>query len=76
MSLRDLVETDCGGSSSIVKLSTHFVEDHAFKDQDLKQPLESESNENAFLKISNREVNISKIAQKMRNNLFICFPPP
>lgn len=62
MSMRDLVETDCGGSSSLIKLSTHFIEDQAFKDQDLKQPLESESNIKSFLETSNKEVNIGKIA--------------
>lgn len=57
MSLRDLVENDCGGSNSIVKFSTHFVQDHAFKDQDLKQPLPTESNEQHFLETSTGEVN-------------------
>lgn len=56
MSLHDLVETDCGGSNSLVKLSTHFVQDHAFKDQDLKQSLESENNEKIFLEANTGEV--------------------
>ncbi|XP_050443100.1 peroxisomal targeting signal 1 receptor isoform X1 [Adelges cooleyi] len=37
MSMRDLVEGECGGSNSLVQLSTHFVQDHALRDQDLKQ---------------------------------------
>lgn len=57
MSLRDLVESDCGGSNSLVKLSTHFVQDHAFKDQDLKQSAPVETNEQHFLDASTEEVN-------------------
>lgn len=57
MSLRDLVESDCGGSNSIVKFSTHFVQDHAFKDQDLQQPLPTVDNEQHFLETSTGEVN-------------------
>jgi len=57
MSLRDLVESDCGGSNSLVKLSTHFVEDHAFKDQDLKLPEQTENDEQNFLEANMGEVN-------------------
>ena len=57
MSIRDLVETDCGGSNSLVKLSTHFVQDHAFKDQDLKQSTQiTETNDERFLESSTGEV--------------------
>jgi len=57
MSLRDLVESDCGGSNSLVKLSTHFVQDHAFKDQDLKQPVQTENSDQNFLETNTEEVN-------------------
>lgn len=57
MSLHDLVDTDCGGANSLVKFSTHFVQDHAFKDQDLKQSTPVEHNEQHFLETSTREVN-------------------
>lgn len=57
MSVRDLVESDCGGSNSLVKLSTHFVQDHAFKDQDLKQSIQTaESNDQRFSESSTGEV--------------------
>lgn len=57
MSIRDLVENDCGGSNSLVKLSTHFVQDHALKDQDLKQSVHNfENNEQSFLESSTGEV--------------------
>lgn len=56
MSLRDLVESDCGGSNSLVKFSTHFVQDHAFKDQDLKQSAQVENNDRNFLEASTGEV--------------------
>jgi len=57
MSLRDLVESDCGGSNSLVKLSTHFVQDHAFKDQDLKLPVQTENSDQHFLEANTGEVN-------------------
>jgi len=56
MSLHDLVESDCGGSNSLVKLSTHFVQDHALKDQDLQQSSEAKINKH-FLEASTGEVN-------------------
>lgn len=58
MSLRDLVESDCGGSNSLVKFSTHFVQDHAFKDQGLNQTTPVENNDEHFLKASTSEVNL------------------
>jgi hypothetical protein len=58
MSLRDLVESDCGGSNSLVKLSTHLVQDHAFKDQDLIQSTHNENNDQIFLQTNTREVNL------------------
>ncbi|XP_025422961.1 peroxisomal targeting signal 1 receptor isoform X1 [Sipha flava] len=56
MSLRDLVESDCGGSNSLVKLSTHLVQDHAFKDQDLIQSTHNENNDQIFLQTNTREL--------------------
>ncbi|XP_050521879.1 peroxisomal targeting signal 1 receptor-like isoform X1 [Daktulosphaira vitifoliae] len=44
MSLQDLVEGDCGGSNSLVQLSSHFVQDHGLKDQDLRQASQSDQN--------------------------------
>jgi len=57
MSIRDLVENECGGSNSLVELSTHFVRDHTFKDQDLKQSTQSgENSGQSFLETSTGEV--------------------
>ncbi|XP_022161111.1 peroxisomal targeting signal 1 receptor isoform X2 [Myzus persicae] len=57
MSIRDLVESDCGGTNSLVELSTHFVQDHAFKDQDLKQSTHTaENNDQRFLESSTGEL--------------------
>ncbi|XP_060876872.1 peroxisomal targeting signal 1 receptor isoform X1 [Metopolophium dirhodum] len=57
MSIRDLVESDCGGSNSLVKLSTHFLQDHAFKDQDLKQSTQTaENSDQRFLESSTGEL--------------------
>lgn len=61
MSLRDLVDSDCGGSNSLVKFSTHFVQDHAFKDQGLKHPTQVENNEQRFLEASKEEVNLKML---------------
>lgn len=38
MALRDLVEGDCGGPSSVVRLASHYVQDHAFAEEGLSQP--------------------------------------
>lgn len=58
MSLHDLVEGDCGGTNALVKLSTHLVQDHAFKDQDLKfQSTQNENDEQMFMQTRTGEVN-------------------
>ncbi|XP_026821108.1 peroxisomal targeting signal 1 receptor [Rhopalosiphum maidis] len=70
MSIRDLVESDCGGSNSLVKLSTHFVQDHAFKDQDLKQSTQTaESNDQRFLESSTGEL-ADQFFSSMENDTF------
>lgn len=56
MSLHDLVETDCGGANSLVKFAAHFVQDHAFKDQDLKHTTQDKNSEQQFLEASTGEV--------------------
>ncbi|KAL0105384.1 hypothetical protein PUN28_016798 [Cardiocondyla obscurior] len=41
MAFRELVEGDCGGSSSLLQLTSHYVQDHAFKEQGIHQPFSS-----------------------------------
>ncbi|XP_023248143.1 peroxisomal targeting signal 1 receptor [Copidosoma floridanum] len=36
MALRDLVEGDCGGPSSLMRLTSHFVKDHGLKDEGVR----------------------------------------
>lgn len=38
MALRDLVEGDCGGTNSLVRLTTHFVQDRGLKEEGLRHP--------------------------------------
>ncbi|KZC15170.1 Peroxisomal targeting signal 1 receptor [Dufourea novaeangliae] len=38
MAFRELVEGDCGGPSSLVHLTSHFVRDHGFKEEGIHHP--------------------------------------
>lgn len=38
MAFRELVEGDCGGPSSLIRLASHFVQDHGFKDEGIHRP--------------------------------------
>ena len=38
MALRDLVEGDCGGTNSLVRLTSHFVQDRGLKEEGLHHP--------------------------------------
>ncbi|KAG7188442.1 hypothetical protein KM043_008083 [Ampulex compressa] len=40
MALRELVEGDCGGPSSLIRLTSHFVRDHGFKEEGIHHPLQ------------------------------------
>lgn len=71
MSLRDLVENDCGGSNSLVKLSTHFVQDHAFKDKDLRQSTQDGRNDQSFSQTSVEEVKEISLLHKHQNILSV-----
>lgn len=41
MAFRDLVEGDCGGTSSLIRLASHYVQDHGFKEEGIRQPFNS-----------------------------------
>lgn len=41
MAFRELVEGDCGGSSSLIRLASHYVQDHGFKEEGIRQPFSS-----------------------------------
>ncbi|XP_029162637.1 peroxisomal targeting signal 1 receptor isoform X2 [Nylanderia fulva] len=38
MAFRELVEGDCGGPSSLMRLASHYVQDHGFKEEGIHQP--------------------------------------
>ncbi|KOC66449.1 Peroxisomal targeting signal 1 receptor [Habropoda laboriosa] len=40
MAFRELVEGDCGGPSSLIRLTSHFVRDHGFKEEGIRHPFE------------------------------------
>ena len=44
MSLRNLVEDQCGAANSLVQLTTHFVEDRGLQDQGLLHPFQQHQN--------------------------------
>ncbi|XP_018301409.1 peroxisomal targeting signal 1 receptor isoform X2 [Mycetomoellerius zeteki] len=41
MAFRELVEGDCGGSSSLIRLASHYVRDHGFKEEGIHRPFSS-----------------------------------
>lgn len=43
MSLRNLVEDQCGAANSLVQLSSHFVQDRGLADQGLLHPFQHEN---------------------------------
>jgi peroxin-5 len=40
MALRDWVEGDGGGTNSLVRLTTHFVQDRGLKEEGLRHPFQ------------------------------------
>jgi len=41
MAFRELVEGDCGGSSSLIRLASHYVQDHGLKEEGIRRPFNS-----------------------------------
>ncbi|XP_071638730.1 peroxisomal targeting signal 1 receptor [Temnothorax longispinosus] len=41
MAFRELVEGDCGGPSPLTRLTSHYVQDHGFKEEGIRQPFSS-----------------------------------
>ncbi|XP_012533225.1 peroxisomal targeting signal 1 receptor [Monomorium pharaonis] len=41
MAFRELVEGECGGSNSLIRLTSHYVQDHGFKDEGIHRPFTS-----------------------------------
>lgn len=48
MAFRELVEGDCGGPSSLIRLTSHYVQDHGFKEEDIHRPFNSPETDIAF----------------------------
>ncbi|KAL1115877.1 hypothetical protein AAG570_006166 [Ranatra chinensis] len=70
MALRELVEGDCGGSNSLVRLTSHFVQDHGLKDEGFLQdypPNDSITNSSTEQLVQQfMEENIGQSAQPFR----------
>ncbi|XP_011690626.1 PREDICTED: peroxisomal targeting signal 1 receptor [Wasmannia auropunctata] len=41
MAFRELVEGECGGSNSLIRLASHYVQDHGFKEEGIRRPFSS-----------------------------------
>lgn len=41
MAFRELVEGDCGGPSSLIRLASHYVQDHGLKEEGIRRPFSS-----------------------------------
>lgn len=56
MSLRNLVEDQCGTANSLVQLSSHFVQDRALNDQGLLHPFQHENFPPENEQVKNRSI--------------------
>lgn len=74
MALRDLVEGECGGPSSLMQLTSHFVKDHGLKDEGVRDlfdqgvPFESD-NQDQLVKQFLEETAVYPQTFKMENLL-------
>lgn len=40
MAFQELVEGDCGGPSSLMRLASHYMQDHGFKEEGIRRPFD------------------------------------
>ena len=87
MALRDLVEGDCGGPSPLIRLTSHFVKDHALKEEGVRDlfgglgPFQAESSDQLvkqFLEESQvhpQTFKMGNLLQEMREIDQSIYPP-
>ena len=73
MALRDLVEGECGGPSSLIRLTSHFVKDHGLKEEGVRDlfgsvPFE-ENDQEQLVKQFLEETSVNPQTFKMENLL-------
>ncbi|XKL68702.1 hypothetical protein PGB90_006471 [Kerria lacca] len=66
MSLKKLVENQCGTANSLVELSSHFVQDRALTDQGLLHPFQHENYQNEDDQVVTYMENTQKNSQSFR----------
>lgn len=90
MALRELVDGDCGAPSSVMHLTSHFIQDHGFKEEGIHHPfkvdeqlpiIDSDQLVNKFLeeKSCPQTFRMDSIIQEMReidHNIHPFIPKP
>lgn len=72
MALRDLVEGECGGSNSLVRLTSHFVQDRAHKEDGLRHHFPQHADEGFADPNSNQVSTQQRTYKDLRMHTYVC----